>query len=241
MSDVPLISCIMPTRNRSAFVTQAIHYFLAQRYTNKELIIVDTSDLPSGDLENVHPGIRSIWLSRPHTIGMMRNIACSLATGDFICTWDDDDYYGPERLGRQIDPILSGQAGITAMRMSLLLDADKGEMWQCSEEVHKALFAHNVRAGTLMYQRFHWENWTQYTNASKGEDVIFLSRLLEHGAKLAPVVDPSSYICVRHGGNTTAAIDGLDMPGWTRIPLEDSIPAEHQAFYAGLRKVEAAV
>lgn len=36
----PLITCIMPTYNRRAFVPQAIDYFLRQHHANKELIIV---------------------------------------------------------------------------------------------------------------------------------------------------------------------------------------------------------
>lgn len=47
---LPLVSCIMPTYNRRAFVPQAIYYFLRQDYPNKELIIVDDSTDEVGDL-----------------------------------------------------------------------------------------------------------------------------------------------------------------------------------------------
>jgi hypothetical protein len=40
----------MPTTNRSRFVPQAIRYFLAQNYANKELIIVDDGEEAVGDL-----------------------------------------------------------------------------------------------------------------------------------------------------------------------------------------------
>jgi len=39
----PLISCIMPTRDRRAFALQAVRYFLRQDYPQVELIIVDDS------------------------------------------------------------------------------------------------------------------------------------------------------------------------------------------------------
>jgi len=45
-----LVSCIMPTYNRRAFVPQAIYYFLRQDYPNKELIIVDDGTDEVGDL-----------------------------------------------------------------------------------------------------------------------------------------------------------------------------------------------
>jgi len=46
----PLISYIMPTNNRRAFVPRAISYFLCQDYVNKELIIVDDGADATGEL-----------------------------------------------------------------------------------------------------------------------------------------------------------------------------------------------
>ena len=43
---IPLVSCIMPTRDRRAFVAQAIDYFLRQDYPAKELIILDDGEDP---------------------------------------------------------------------------------------------------------------------------------------------------------------------------------------------------
>ncbi|WP_159462607.1 glycosyltransferase [Caballeronia glebae] len=39
---MPLISCIMPTYGRPAYVDEAVAMFLAQDYPNKELIIVNS-------------------------------------------------------------------------------------------------------------------------------------------------------------------------------------------------------
>jgi hypothetical protein len=46
----PLVSCIMPTYNRRAFVSQAIAYFLRQDYDKKELTIGAVSTNPINDL-----------------------------------------------------------------------------------------------------------------------------------------------------------------------------------------------
>ena len=51
----PLVSCIMPTRNRRFFIKQSIKYFLNQDYANKELIIIDDGDdYPSFDDLNIY-------------------------------------------------------------------------------------------------------------------------------------------------------------------------------------------
>src|SRR6266852_3436172 len=59
-NDLPLISCIMPTRNRRVFVSQAIGYFERQDYPNRELIIVDDGDDRVDDLIPSNASIRYI-------------------------------------------------------------------------------------------------------------------------------------------------------------------------------------
>ena len=63
-ADVPLVSCIMPTYNRRAFVPYAINYFLRQDYENKELLIVDDGTDPVKDLVPADKQIRYIRIKK---------------------------------------------------------------------------------------------------------------------------------------------------------------------------------
>jgi glycosyltransferase involved in cell wall biosynthesis len=240
---LPMISVLMPTRGRRRFIPQALRCFLQQDYPNKELLIIDEGDepvysqVPQGD-----PHIRYIYLGwmlcrpEPLTIGMKRNIAASLAHGDIFVQQDDDDYFGPRRLSRQAAPIIAGKADVTAMQMTLLLHAPTGTLWRCSEEVHRALFAHNVRSGTLMYRASYWQGGLYYANRPSGEDVGYLSGLLSRGARLGRVVDPNSYICVRHSDNISGDLDGLGITGgWEQVPLARYLSPEDRAFYEQLQ------
>src|SRR5579884_2439822 len=122
-SDTPLISCIMPTRNRPHFVRRALHYFQSQDYPNKELIIVDCSDWSDYDLNSYRAGLHYVHVSRSLSIGMMRNIACSLAHGEIICHMDDDDVYRPHRLSKQVQYLLNHSSiGMTGLRTGALVD-----------------------------------------------------------------------------------------------------------------------
>jgi hypothetical protein len=57
------------------------------------------------------PRIRYIATGAPlRSIGAMRNEACQLARGEIVAHWDDDDWYGPQRLTRQVEGIRSGEA-----------------------------------------------------------------------------------------------------------------------------------
>ncbi|MCU1245662.1 MAG: glycosyl transferase family 2, partial [Acidobacteria bacterium] len=53
----PLVSCIMPTFERRAFIPQAMHCFLSQDYPNLELIVVDDGNDPIADLLPSDPRI----------------------------------------------------------------------------------------------------------------------------------------------------------------------------------------
>jgi glycosyltransferase involved in cell wall biosynthesis len=69
MNALPLVSCIMPTANRRAFVPRAIQYFLRQDYPEKELVILDDGEDSVADLIPADPRIRYLRETRRRTIG----------------------------------------------------------------------------------------------------------------------------------------------------------------------------
>lgn len=123
--------------------------------------------------------------------------------------------------------------------MERLLDAERGTLWQCDGATHRALFRYDVRCGTLMYRASYFLEGRRYEDRQTGEDVAYLETLLSVGARLERIVDPASYTCVRHGGNSTAFVE-VDQPGWAQIPLAGAFPAHHQAFYGQLAQRDAA-
>jgi len=82
---VPLVSAIMPTRQRPDFALQAVRYFLAQDYPRTELVVLeDGTPSLAGRLPD-DPRIRYIATGAPaRSIGAMRNEACRLARGDIV-------------------------------------------------------------------------------------------------------------------------------------------------------------
>lgn len=81
---VPLVSCIMPTYNRRAFIPHAIRYFLRQDYVNKELIIIDDGTDSIEDLVPESSSIRYYRLDKKITLGAKLNLACSYASGNVV-------------------------------------------------------------------------------------------------------------------------------------------------------------
>ena len=121
MSTSPLITCIMPTRDRPHFARQAIAYFNRQDYPDRELLILDDGCDPIARLVPCNPRIRYIRLPSRLRLGAKRNLACREARGELIAHWDDDDWMAPDRLSVQVNALLNSNAQVTGARFSPLL------------------------------------------------------------------------------------------------------------------------
>ena len=80
---LPLVSCILATRNRQLFLRQAIKYFLRQTYANKELVIVDDSPESAAALVPDDEAITYIKLDASLTLGTQTE------SGDRRSFWAD--------------------------------------------------------------------------------------------------------------------------------------------------------
>jgi O-antigen biosynthesis protein len=231
---LPLVTAIMPTRDRPDFALQAIRCFLAQDYASKELLVLeDGASSLAGRLPD-DPRIRHVVTGRAsRSIGAMRNEACQLARGEIVAHWDDDDWYGPERLTRQVAAIRDGQADITALRGGLVFDLAAWRFWRLRPELHRRLFVRDVHGGTLVYRRRVWEEKVRFPDSSLAEDAVFLEQAVRSGARLEAVEGAGLFVYVRHGSNAWQFACGLTggAAGWESVP-EPGLPPEVRAFYA---------
>lgn len=94
-------SIIIPTYNRANKLRKCINSIIAQTYTNWEAIIVDNySEDETESLVNSFEDERIIYIKN-HNYGIIsvsRNKALDLATGDWICFLDSDDYWHTNKL-----------------------------------------------------------------------------------------------------------------------------------------------
>jgi len=231
---LPLVTAIMPTRDRPDFALQAIRCFLAQDYANKELLVLeDGASSLAGRLPD-DARIRHVVTGREsRSIGAMRNEACQLARGEIVAHWDDDDWYGPERLTRQVAAIRDGKADITALRGGIVFELAAWRFWRLRPELHRRLFVRDVHGGTLVYRRRVWEEKARFPDRSLAEDAAFLEQAVRSGARLEAVDGADLFLYVRHGGNAWQFACGLvgGAGGWEGVP-EPRLPPEVRAFYA---------
>jgi hypothetical protein len=229
---LPAVSCLMPTYNRRRFAEQAIRLFLRQDYPNRELIIVDDGEDAVGDLVPRDAPIVYRRLERRATIGDKRNLACSLARGEILVQWDDDDWYGPARVSRQVEPIAAGRADLSAIRYSWLVELRAGRFFHCDgwPEPHEGL-----ASGTLAMRMDLWRRCGRYPSASKREDMTMLGRAADLGARVCGIENDGIYVYVRHATNSWRfGRPPTDLPGWRSVTPPDFMPADDLALYRGV-------
>lgn len=102
----PIVSVIIPTRNRPVLVRRAVQSALTQTFKDIEVIVViDGLDEATGvDLSQINdPRLTVIEL--PNNLGGCgsRNAGVTEAKGEWIAFLDDDDEWLPQKLERQIE------------------------------------------------------------------------------------------------------------------------------------------
>ncbi len=230
----PLVSCIMPTFNRRAFVPHALEYFLHQDYPNRELIIVDDGADAIGDLAANLPGVRYIRLPSRKSIGAKRNLACQQARGEIIATWDDDDWYSPDRLRYQVMPIIAGQADLTGLENAFVLELATGHFWTTNPQLHEKLFAGNVHGGTIVYRKDLLQKGLRYPEVNLAEDAYLLRCATKRGLRLVRLSNPGVFVYVRHGRNAWREFAPgrfISPSGWQKISAPPAFPPAALAAY----------
>ncbi len=102
------VSCLCPTFGRVHLLEEAVESFLRQNYAGeRELVICNDCDRQILSFDHPEVMIHNIP-DRFKTIGAKRNHTASLATGDLLMTWGDDDIHLPSRISRMVQAMEDG-------------------------------------------------------------------------------------------------------------------------------------
>jgi hypothetical protein len=193
LTDGPLVSCIMVTRGWVNPARWSIECFLNQTYGNRELVVLTTNE--DGDLADYiqslnDPRIRFVGVfPRGISLGAQRNLAVGEARGEFICTWDDDDLFGADRITAGITAITtSGSAAAFLERICI--------WWPARQQV-------------VISARHHWENTMiarrsalpPYPELDRSEDSEAVAQLVLANP-ISIIDDPNLFVYVVWGNNT---------------------------------------
>ena len=108
----PLVSVVIPTRNRPELVCRAIKSALSQTYDNIEIIVVvDGADEPTITALQKFSSQRARVIELRDNVGgcEARNIGIRASKGTWIALFDDDDRWLPTKIERQVELALRSQ------------------------------------------------------------------------------------------------------------------------------------
>jgi glycosyltransferase involved in cell wall biosynthesis len=148
----PLISCLTVSSNRLSLLKEAIACFRAQTYSNREMVIAVTGSQRYYNAIEDHldylgsSDVRLVRADPSICLGAARNLTIDAARGEYLCQWDDDDLYHPERLRIQYEALHRADADASFLTDLLQFYADESAMY--------------------------WLDWTLY--APRGEDKTML-------------------------------------------------------------------
>jgi glycosyltransferase involved in cell wall biosynthesis len=108
MAETPLVSVVMATYNRAAYIADAIRSVQAQAYDNVEIIVADDGSTDNTPEIVGQFGEAVTYLQLPHRgqPAATRNAALERAKGEYIAFLDSDDLFLPSRLAKQVSALV---------------------------------------------------------------------------------------------------------------------------------------
>jgi glycosyltransferase involved in cell wall biosynthesis len=180
MKNQPLVSVILPTRNRQEYIGRAVESVLLQTYKNIELIIVnDASTDKTNEIisEFSIKDKRIIVLTNEINLGLVKNLnkGALRASGKYIARLDDDDFWCYERkiekqvdfLEENTDYVLVGGGAIMVNQVGK--EVVKYLLPEKDEDIRKTILVHNPFAHvTVLFRRNAWEKLGGYDESFDG-------------------------------------------------------------------------
>ena len=193
----PLVTCITPTANRQKYLPLAIKYFLEQDYPNAEMVIIDDGRESCASLIPENPKIKYFYYpERLGTIGIKRNLACEKSNGEIIIHWDDDDWYAPDWISRQVEAQLHSGADITGLNKVDFYSPSINKRYRYEDtEIEKPW----ICGATMAFKKSFWEKH-KFVDLQVGEDYDFV---WNSGGKVFALDYLAGFVSILHAHNTS--------------------------------------
>jgi glycosyltransferase involved in cell wall biosynthesis len=98
------VSVVIPAFNAERFLSETINSVLSQTLDEVEVIVVDdgSTDGTMSIVEQFHPRVKGV--TQPNAgVASARNVGLEMASGDFVCFLDADDWLYPTCLERKAE------------------------------------------------------------------------------------------------------------------------------------------
>ena len=190
---------MMVTRGNIKLVRTAYQCFKSQTWRRRELVIIcdDVSEELRKLADADKAEVRLFEVPTGLKLGDLRNLAVARSSGEFLCQWDDDDLYDPNRVW-------------AAMQVFSKSDVDAVFLnrWMIYWEQRNLLAISGSRywEGSIIAKRFVFP---VYPSIQKSEDTIVTRWILNKNS--IAVLDFPQLYCYRITGENTWGDDHFEM------------------------------
>ncbi len=114
MTETPLVSVIVPTRDRPAALRDCLRALEAQTFERYEIVVVDDGSRDARSVATIVEGVARARLVRADGRGpaAARNRGAAAATGPFLCFTDDDCAPSPAWIASMHDALADGARAV---------------------------------------------------------------------------------------------------------------------------------
>lgn len=166
MENFPKVSIVIPCYNDERYIEKAVKAALGQTYENKELIVIDDGSDRSTRmiLEKLEPNIDKLILQENMGVVKARNNAINRAEGEYILTWDADDFFEAGFLEKAVMILEEDERVGMVTCWTRIIDENNKQtdlMKPSGARAHNAIL-HNNATGSLLYRKECWSQVNGY-------------------------------------------------------------------------------
>jgi GT2 family glycosyltransferase len=128
----PLVSVIVPTKDRPIWLRRALESVVAQSYPRVEIVVVNDGGCEVADVLAPLRGARPIlYVSLPETRerSVARNLGVMLARGTYVAYLDDDDWFYPDHLETLVSALEEQGAAVAYADAHRVLEVRQGSTY----------------------------------------------------------------------------------------------------------------
>ncbi len=178
----PLISVVITTKNRHDLLPRSIDSVLNQTYPELEVIVVDDGSEVPAVYKGTDRRVRIIRNEKSVGPSLARNMGLLAAAGDFFALLDDDDFYFPDKLERQLAFLLNNpKVALVFSRVAVQDAAGKRSYYLSENHVHSNeinLRSFNViHTASALFRRSVFESIHFEPRLQKYVDTLFFSQV----------------------------------------------------------------
>jgi glycosyltransferase involved in cell wall biosynthesis len=182
----PLVTVLVPTRDRPALLATTLRCYAEQTYPNRELLVLDDSVGPVDEAAIAAVGGRLLRFPPGIRLGDKLNVGAAEARGEILVKMDDDDYFAPAFIAAHVHELWDPQQPDTPVNARVVAGCFRFPViilrdWQVVDRRTTAI------TGNFAVPAALWRTLPFPTVDGNGTDSSFLEVARKRGVRLARI------------------------------------------------------